>query len=126
MFRIIAALLAALALVLTPVQALAAEPCRVTGFEPSETVRISDIEMRAKVRLGMTRLEVDSILRDDIAANHVASRDSRDFDSEIYVISDRGKGGLFAISNSTAIFRFTYGERDRLTAICTLFFNTGP
>ena len=125
MFRIIAALFAVAAL-LTSVPVMAAEPCRVTGFEPSETVRISDIEMRAKVRLGMTRLEVDSILRDDIAANHVASRDSRDFDSEIYVISDRGKGGLFAISNSTAIFRFTYGDRDRLTAICTLFFNTGP
>jgi hypothetical protein len=125
MFRIIAALFATVAL-LTFVPVMAAEPCRVTGFEPSETVRISDIEMRAKVRLGMTRLEVDSILRDDIAANHVASRDSRDFDSEIYVISDRGKGGLFAISNSTAIFRFTYGDRDRLTAICTLFFNTGP
>ncbi len=125
MFRIIAALFAVMAM-LTSVPVMAAEPCRVTGFEPSETVRISDIEMRAKVRLGMTRLEVDSILRDDIAANHVASRDSRDFDSEIYVISDRGKGGLFAISNSTAIFRFTYGDRDRLTAMCTLFFNTGP
>jgi hypothetical protein len=125
MFRIIAALFA-VATLLTSMPVMAAEPCRITGFEPSETVRASDIEMRAKVRLGMTRLQVDSILRDDIAANHVASRDSRDFDSEIYVISDRGKGGLFAISNSTAIFRFTYGERDRLTAMCSLFFNTGP
>lgn len=125
MFRIIAALFAVVAL-LTSAPVMAAEPCRVTGFEPSDTVRTSDVEMRAKVRLGMTRLEVDSILRDDIAANHVASRESRDFDSEIYVISDRGKGGLFAISNSTAIFHFTYGDRDRLTAMCTLFFNTGP
>jgi hypothetical protein len=123
--RIIAALFAFVAL-LTSVPVMAAEPCRVTGFEPSETVRTSDIEMRAKVHLGMTRLEVDSILRDDIDANHVASRDRRDFDSEIYVISDRGKGGLFALSNSTAIFHFTYGDRDRLTAMCTLFFNTGP
>ncbi|ESQ85908.1 hypothetical protein AEAC466_01640 [Asticcacaulis sp. AC466] len=102
------------------------DDCRATGYAPSDAIVTSDIEMRNRVRLGMTRLEVDTILREDIGAAHVASNDPNDLTTELYVVNDRTSRGLFIMIYSTGVFRFTYGAHDRLVAMCSQFFNTGP